>query len=64
MLLLADFPSTPEDVEELLNQGYDKFHGAFLIEETFNRDIDDEEDDDTKPTIFAQTASDKNKTLN
>jgi len=48
IILLHDFPSTPEDVQALLDIGYDKIHGAFIVEETYNRDIDDEEDDDTK----------------
>ncbi len=55
VLLLSDFPQTPEDVQALLDIGYDKLHGAFLVEETYNRDIDDEEDDDTKASVLNQS---------
>ena len=50
VLLLQDFPQSSEDVKALIKQGFARIHAAFLIEEAFNRDIEDEEDDDTNPT--------------
>jgi hypothetical protein len=48
VLLLQDFPQSGEDVKALIKQGFSRIHAAFLIEEAFNRDIEDEDDDDTK----------------
>lgn len=50
VLLLQDFPQSGEDVKALIKQGLSRIHAAFLIEEAFNRDIEDEDDDDTKET--------------
>lgn len=59
VLLLQDFPQSGEDVKALIKQGFSRIHAAFLIEEAFNRDIEDEDDDDTKQSnTKLQTTSD------
>ena len=50
VILLQDFPQTGEDLKALIKQGFSRVHAAFLIEEAFNRDIEDEDDDDTNQT--------------
>jgi len=57
ILLLQDFPKTAEDAKCLFDIGFTRLNGAFLIEEAFNRDIEDENDDDTKPGGLATAAS-------
>lgn len=48
VLLLQDFPKTSLDVEAMIKHGLKSVNGAFLIEEIFNREMEDEDDDDTK----------------
>ena len=57
ILLLQDFPKTAEDAKCLLDLGFTRLNGCFLIEEAFNRDIEDENDDDTKGGGLASAAS-------
>jgi hypothetical protein len=47
VLFLKDFPKTAEDVQELMDFEFKQLNGVFLIEEQFNREIEDDEDDDT-----------------
>lgn len=46
VLHLQDFPQTVDDVKALVALGFTQLNGVFLVEEAFNRDIEDEEDDD------------------
>lgn len=48
VLLLQDFPKTSKDVEAMIKHGLKSVNGAFLIEEIFSREMEDEDDDDTK----------------
>lgn len=43
-ILLHDFPKTLEDVQELVELNCCKLNAIYLIEELFNRDIEDEDD--------------------
>ena len=47
-MLLQDFPKTCKDVEAMIKHGLKNINGAFLIEEIFSREMEDEDDDDTK----------------
>lgn len=46
-IYLQDFPQTLEDFEALVSIGFTKLNGVNLIEELFNREIEDENDDIT-----------------
>lgn len=48
-IYLKDFPQTPEDFEELIKVGFTRMDAVNLIEETWNREIEDDHDD-TEPT--------------
>lgn len=48
---MADFPQSVEDLQAMIDLGFKSVNGAFLIEELFNREIEDEEDDDTKAPL-------------
>lgn len=48
-IYLKDFPQTLEDFEELVKLGFTKLNAVNLIEETWNREIEDDLDD-TEPT--------------
>ena len=46
MILLKDFPKTVEDVHALVRHGMDRLHSVFLIEEIFNRELDNSDEED------------------
>ena len=46
MILLKDFPKTVEDVNALMKHGMSRLHGIFLIEEIFNRELDNSDEED------------------
>ena len=48
---MEDFPRSYEDFKSLIKGGFHSINGAYIVEEVFNRDIEDESDDDTKPQI-------------
>jgi len=41
---LQDFPQTTEDLRALVNLGFEKLNAVYIIEEIFNREIEDEAD--------------------
>ena len=53
-VFLQDFPRTFEDFEALVSVGFTKLNCVNLIEEVFNREIDDENDDVDPETDRAQ----------
>jgi hypothetical protein len=49
MIYLQDFPRTLEDAQELIALGFDKLNCLNIVEEIFNREIEDETDDVETP---------------
>lgn len=59
IIYLQDFPRTANEVRALINLGFDQIDGVYVIEEVFNRDIEDEGDmvetpDQSDPTVEEQ----------
>ena len=56
IIYLQDFPRTFEDVKELVKFGFTKLNCVNIIEELFNREIEDETDD-VEPTAVDKSPS-------
>jgi hypothetical protein len=45
IIYLQDFPKTKEDVKALIDVGFNRINGLNIVEEIWNREIEDETDD-------------------
>ena len=43
MIYLRDFPKTSLDMKALIQHGFSQMHGAYLIEEIYNREMETED---------------------
>ena len=57
IILLLDFPKTIDDAQKLVEFGFKKLNCLNIIEELFNREIEDETDD-VEPTTQNSTPKD------
>ena len=58
IIYLSDFPRTVEDVRALVKHGFKKLNCVNIIEELFNREIEDE-NDDVEPTAVEKKPSEE-----